>query len=250
MNSNSADRPSSRSELWIRDKKRFRLAMILTAALSVLSIPYPGTRPLYEEALLALRIPLFLHLPGGVQPFHYTGLLFIGGILWTLYLILNSLNRQRFLFCLFLVCLIPFLNKALLAGFLTLVPPGIYAVDLDQEQSVCHTVVQDAQISGGCMLVAHNHGSEAIDGAASVRIFYKGGMNRDTFVDAELDPVHLDPRGPARIESSFTVRPSRLEDLEGTSGISSALQNGNFLLTISDGRRERTWGRTWMTDRR
>ena len=146
---------------WIRSKKRFRLAMMMTAILTVLNIRYPGLRPLYEEGLLAIRVPISIPLPGGGQ-LMYTGLLFLGLALWTLFLIWDSLNRHRILFGLALLWLLPMAGSAALAGVQMVIPASVYTVNVDQDQTNCTYVLGDGKMTGQCSVIVTNRGNREI----------------------------------------------------------------------------------------
>lgn len=241
MNLHPATHAPSDSVPWIRDKKRFRFAMILTAILTLLSIRYPGVRPLYEEALRALHLPLAIPLFGKAH-IVYPGLIFTGFALWALYLIWDSLNRHRILLCILLLWLLPILGKAALAGYQALIPPGVYAVSVDQDQQACRVSLDKGVATGDCSFVVTNHGSKPIELQSSVTFDIDLSGKEKHTLTIPLRDTRISPRGIEVIGGSFTQTFDELKDLSGNISWNNALETGTFKLTVSDGSRERVWG--------
>ncbi|OWR30949.1 hypothetical protein CDO73_10215 [Saccharibacillus sp. O23] len=242
MKLHTATRAPAGSAPWIRDKKRFRLAMILTTVLTLLSIRYPGVRPLYEEALRALHLPLAIPLFGKAH-IVYPGLIFTGFALWTLYLIWDSLNRHRIIFCILLLWLLPILGKAALAGYQALIPPGVYAVSADQEQQACSVTLEKGLATGDCSFVVTNYGSKPVELQSSVAFDIDLSGKETHTLTVPLRDTRISPRGIEVIGGSFSQKFDELGDLSGTlSWGNNALESDTFKLTVSDGSRERVWG--------
>ncbi|NGZ75048.1 hypothetical protein [Saccharibacillus alkalitolerans] len=235
-NPSAADYYSGKTP-WIRDKKRFRRAMILTAVLTLLSIRYPGTRPLYEETLLALHIPLSIPLPGGGN-FNYSGLIFLGFGLRALFLIWDSLNRHRILFCLALLWLLPMLSKAALTGYQMLVPSGVYALAVDQDQSNCTYQFEDGKVAGQCSILVKNNSGSEVTIQPRARIDY-GSADGQQGADVSFDPIVLPPRQARYVGPEFSAELAGEE--RGTTGSGFAHLGSGFILTLDDGKRARTW---------
>lgn len=231
---------------WIRDKKRFRLAMIVTAVLVVLSIKYPGTRPLYEEALLAIRLPISIPFPGGGNLI-YPGLIFTGLCLWALYLIWESLNRHRLLISVALLWLTPTLGNAVLAGYQMVIPANVYALTVDQDQANCVYQFDQNNMTGSCTIVLKNRSNREITVEQTGKIVMGSGTNREE-ANFSLGSVTIGPRQAVHNAPTFvTETPSSvaspLTGSEATGSGYTSLSADGFVLEMNDGEHTRTWGR-------
>lgn len=214
--------------------------MILTAAWTLLSIRYPGTRTLYEEALRLVHLPSSIPLPGGGSLI-YSGLVFSGFALWTLYLIWNSLNRHRIMFCLALIWLLPVLSNAVLAGYQSLIPKGVYAVALQHDKTQCKYEIRNARMSGSCTLDLTNRSGESLTLRPTAQIFYGRAAGDHVPTEIELDPIEITPRQSGLFEPRFDFKLSE-ESRPGNNFGSTANFSGNFLtLSLDDGTHKRTW---------
>ncbi|OWA34195.1 hypothetical protein B9G55_17895 [Saccharibacillus sp. O16] len=240
-NPSSTDYYSGR-EPWIRDKKRFRLALIVSTVLALLSIRYPGTRPLYEEALLAIHLPVSLPLPGGGQ-LTYSGLIFLGIGLWALFLIWDSLNRHRIVLCLALIWLLPMLAKAALAGYQALIPSGVYAVSIDQDQTRCQYQFQAGKATGSCLLIVTNHSRGSTNIEPTVQLDLSSSAEQQP-VAASLGSISLGSRETRDYSLDFSVDLPKPTDpsMTGSGYAGLSVSGRGLVLTMDDGKRSRTWG--------
>ncbi|CAM4162728.1 hypothetical protein [Saccharibacillus endophyticus] len=241
MNLESTARTSPKAAPWIGDPKRFRKAMILTGILTFLSIRYPGVRPLYEEALLLIRLPLTIPIAGNGS-IMYANLIFIGFAFWALYLIWDSLNRHRIIFCLALLWLLPMLGKSALLGYQATIPPGVYAVAVDQEQTACNIDLEKGVATGGCSFVVTNRGSQPIDLKSTISIDIELHSRGTYTLDIPLQDTHIDTRSIEVIGAHFTEPIPELADITSNMSWNNALETGTLKLTMNDGKRERVWG--------
>ncbi|MEJ8306396.1 hypothetical protein [Saccharibacillus sacchari] len=241
MNLDSAARTSPKAAPWIRDPKRFRKAMILTAILTFLSIRYPGVRPLYEEALLLIRLPLTIPIPGNGS-IMYANFIFTGFAFWALYLIWDSLDRHRIIFCIALLWLLPMLGKTALLGYQATIPPGVYAVAVDQKQTACTVNLEAGVASGNCSFVVSNRGSQPID-LQSTLAFDIELPTRGTYtLDIPLENKRIGTRSIEVIGTHFTQQVPELADITSNLTWNNPLESGSMKLTMNDGKRERVWG--------
>lgn len=241
MNLDSAARTSPKGAPWIRHPKRFRKAMILTAVLTILSIRYPGVRPLYEEAMLLIRLPLTIPTPGNGSIL-YANLIFIGFAFWALYLIWDSLNRHRMIFCLALLWLLPMLGKTALLGYQATIPPGVYAVAVDQEQTACTVTLKKGVATGNCAFVVTNRGNQPIDLRSAIAFDIELPSRGTYTLDIPLEKKHIGTRSIEVIGTSFTQQIPELADITSNISWNNPLESGSMKLTMNDGKRERTWG--------
>lgn len=245
QNPSSTDYYSGKAP-WIRDKKRFRLAMIVTAVLIVLMIKYPGTRPLYEEALLAIRLPISIPLPGSGN-LVYPGLIFTGFGLWALYLIWESLNRHRLLISVALLWLAPMLGNAVLAGYQMVIPANVYALTVDQDQANCSYQYDEKNMTGSCSIVLSNRSNREITVEQTGKIFFGYDDNRQE-AKFPLGSVTLNAHQTIYSAPTFSIEtPSSIASPlsgpgTGGSGFTSLSAEG-FSLEMNDGEHTRTWGR-------
>jgi len=240
MNLESTARTSPKATPWIRDPKRFRKAMIITGMLTLLSIRYPGVRPLYEEAMLLIRLPLTIPI-GGSGSIMYANFIFFGFAFWALYLILESLDRHRIIFCLALLWLLPMLGKSALLGYQATIPPGVYAVAVDQEQTACTVTLEKGVATGGCSFVVTNRGSQPIDLKSTISIDIELHSQGTYTLDIPLQDTHIDTRSIEVIGAHFTEPIPELADITSNMSWNNALETGTLKLTMNDGKRERVW---------
>ncbi|MCQ4086528.1 hypothetical protein [Saccharibacillus sp. JS10] len=232
---------------WISNKKRFVISIIGALILGLISLPYPGTRSLFDEGLLRLNIPIFFEFPSGGR-FHYISYIMIFGVIALTYLCLTSLKRYRIVIYAAVVVSVLVLRKAILMIYLAIFPSPLYAVDLNTEQSWCNVSWNNDQMTGECNIIAKNYSREDLQADASLRIYYKGGSIREFYVDTKLDPMFFPSREVSMIQRDFTIPAPDGFSSDENSGIDNLLKNGDFRLILSDGDSERSWGDTWLTD--
>lgn len=229
----------SGKESWIRDKKKFRSAMIITGILTIISIRYPGTRPLYEEALHFIRIPTSFSLFGS-GTLNYTSLIFLGFALRALFLIWDSLNRHRILFCLALIWLLPAASSAILSGYQMVIPSSVYALKVDQEQANCNYTLNDGRMNGQCSFTIKNNSNRAItvEQTGSMSL---GGIQDDK-IDFSLGSITIGARESRHASQTFSVPLPGPADQQPTGSGHVSLSPYGFTLEMNDGKRERIWG--------
>ncbi|MCQ4086526.1 hypothetical protein [Saccharibacillus sp. JS10] len=231
---------------WIRDKKKFRLAAIMTIVLILISIQYPGSRPLYEEAIRALRIPTSIPLPGGGQ-FTYPGLIFLGFALWTLFLIWESLNRYRLILSIALIWLSPMIGKAVLAGYQMVIPGNVYAVNLVQDQTNCTYQYDAENMTGTCSIVLSNRSNRELTLEQQGTMILGSGEGRQE-INFSLGSVTMAPREAMYHSPTFEVPTPEIikmakNDTQVTGSGYTTLSNNGFLLKLDDGKHSRTFGK-------
>ncbi|MDO3408333.1 hypothetical protein QWJ34_00980 [Saccharibacillus sp. CPCC 101409] len=242
----SAGRRPAAKPPWVRDKKRFRLAVILAFLLMLSSLRYPGVRPLYEEALLAMRLPLSVSFPGSVH-FNHAGLTFCALVIWTLYLYWTSLRRHRILFGLVAVWILPMLCGAILTGFQTLIAPGVYAVAVDTDRSGCTIKSSGSQnsetVSGNCSFAITNHARQAVHLTSSARLTVEDGDNGSRTIEIPLEDMWLDRHTSTLTGGSFNEAPLQQDEESNSYSFRGySFNDDELVLILSDGKRERILG--------
>ncbi|PZD93476.1 hypothetical protein DNH61_22910 [Paenibacillus sambharensis] len=160
----------------VRSARYLKTAMLLTGMLVLLRIPMTSGLTLAEELVSRAGLPIFSNMEQHTG-LHYVNIVLVLILFAIITLLVNSLNRHRFLAIILLYFILHAVPGWLLTAYQSTLASGVHAL-MNNAPAECRLKKTDGDLHGNCSLALTNYSSREVTVTPVVHLKHLSDVNQ------------------------------------------------------------------------
>ncbi|AJS58128.1 hypothetical protein [Paenibacillus sp. IHBB 10380] len=181
--------PTASKLPWIYSRRALIISVVLFILIITLSFRFPGSSSIIERIFAAIGLPVTSQSYG--SGLHYANLVVLALFIVLLFTANYALQRGRTWIVIILLITLGTVPNWLTTNYQRYLASGIYAVEVDQNESRCFYTIDQGEFTGHCQLTLINNNNSTVEVQPLLEIPRHRTTSKNTLPDIKLKPVTL-----------------------------------------------------------